>query len=278
MTAAPQAAAARPESPRVSVRLITDPPGRVETPAQPKHYVAIHVGRSVFMSCRRGGYSHRGLGIHGDIDIIPAGTHCVWEPKEADTALVLGVSPRLVAQAAEENGQRAERLEILNRFQIRDPRIEHLGWALKAEMEAGNPAGAVFNESAAMALASCLARSHGSIAPASRRPGASLSGRKLREVLAYIEDHLDRNVSLAELAGVAGLGRSQVKASFRQSTGVPVHQYMLRRRVERAVMLLRDSTQPIAQVAQETGFAHASHLAFHMRRLMGCSPRMVRAE
>jgi AraC family transcriptional regulator len=278
MGAAPRIATPLHEPPRVSVRLVVDPPGRVETPAQAKHYVAIHVGRSVFMSCHRGGFSHRGVGIHGDIDIIPSGTPCVWEPKETDTALTLGISPRLVAFAAKESGTYSERLEILNRFQIRDQRIEHIGWALKAEMEAGNPAGAVFNESAAMALASCLVRSHGSIARTAHGPSPTLAGRKLRNVLSYIEDNLDRNVSLEELAGVAGLSASHFKASFRRSMGTPVHQYLIRRRVERATVLLRDGALSIVEIAQATGFAHSSHLASHMRRLLGCSPKSIRAD
>jgi AraC family transcriptional regulator len=262
--------------PNVSVRLITDPAGRVEAPAQPKHYIAIHVGKAVYMSCRRAGHSHRGLGVHGDVDIVPAGTPCIWEPREPDTALVLGISPRLVALAAEDAGLHPDRIEIVNRFQIRDGSVEHIGWALKAELDAGNPAGSIFNESAAMALASCLLRGHGSGTPVARAAAPSLTGRKLRSILGYIEEHLDRNVSLQELAAFAQLGITQFKAAFRHSMGAPVHQYMLRRRVERAASLLRNGNLPISQVAQESGFAHASHLAGHMRRFLGCSPSAIR--
>ena len=58
---------------------------------------------------------------------------------------------------------------------------------------------------------------------------------------------------------------------------MPVHQYILRRRVERAKLLLQDRSLSIAQVAFATGFAHQSHLARHMRKILGMTPAVVRA-
>jgi AraC family transcriptional regulator len=59
---------------------------------------------------------------------------------------------------------------------------------------------------------------------------------------------------------------------------MPVHQYVLRRRVERAKLLLQDRSLSIAQVAFAAGFAHQSHLARHMRKILGCTPAVVRQE
>jgi AraC family transcriptional regulator len=50
----------------------------------------------------------------------------------------------------------------------------------------------------------------------------------------------------------------------------------VQRRVERAKTLLSESNLPISQIALETGFAHQSHLAHHMRRVLGISPKAVR--
>ena len=58
--------------------------------------------------------------------------------------------------------------------------------------------------------------------------------------------------------------------------GVAVHQYVIQRRVERAkTLLLRDETS-ITQIALEAGFAHQSHLARHMRRVLGLPPRALK--
>jgi AraC family transcriptional regulator len=57
--------------------------------------------------------------------------------------------------------------------------------------------------------------------------------------------------------------------------GVPVHQYLIQRRLEHAKNLLRRNGLSIAEIALAAGFAHQSHLARHMRRVMGVSPRAM---
>jgi AraC family transcriptional regulator len=69
---------------------------------------------------------------------------------------------------------------------------------------------------------------------------------------------------------------SHLKTLFRNSTGVPVYEYVLRRRVERAQFMLRNQALSIAQIAAATGFAHQSHLARHMHRILGYTPSAVR--
>ena len=110
-----------------------------------------------------------------------------------------------------------------------------------------------------------------------RSPGG-LGAWKLKQVISYIEDNLESELSLAEIASVAGVSVSHLKTLFRQSTGMPVHQYVLRRRVERAKLLLQDRSLSIAQVAFAAGFAHQSHLARHMRKILGMTPAVVRQE
>lgn len=258
------------------VSLLTDPPGQLEVPGMRNTIVSIHVGPSVQISCRRGGNRHRGTAVHGDIDIIPAGTPSLWEIKDKDTALVLSLSPELLSRVAEEFGVDPCGIEIRNRFQVRDAQLENIAWALKAEMECGYPCGRVYVESLAVSVAARLLRFHSSrpIEPEIRN--GRLSDRRLRQVLDYIEGNLSRNISLADIAGIAGLSVSHFKSLFRESMGVPTHQYLIRRRVERAKSLLGEGKLPISQIAVETGFAHQSHLARHMRRALGVSPKTLR--
>src|SRR5215813_13267410 len=126
------------------VFLRTDEAGSVAVPGLPHAYVAIHAGPSVHVTCRRGGYRHAGRAVYGDIDIIPAGTPSLWEMSGRDTALLLRLSPALLRSAAQELGVDPGRLEIRNRFQMRDEAIENIGWALKAEMQAGYPSGQLY--------------------------------------------------------------------------------------------------------------------------------------
>jgi AraC family transcriptional regulator len=152
---------------------------------------------------------------------------------------------------------------------MRDERIEHIAWALKAELEAPVPSGRLYTESLGFALAARLAEDAG-VQPlvSSRR----LTPQQCRRLVEFIEDNLDQELGLAELATVAGLSLSQLKLLFRQTMGQPVHGYVIARRIERARTLLT-SGMAISQAALATGFAHQSHLAHWMKRLLGVSPR-----
>jgi AraC family transcriptional regulator len=260
----------------LSARIVTDPPGRTESPALRKPRLAIHLGRSVYMVCQHGRTRHRGWGVHGDIDIVPAETPCIWEPREHDTALIVALDSDCLEQVAEELGLHGRRPELVDRFQIRDPQIENLCWALKAEIDAGYPSGRLFLDSLATALAVVLVRRHSSLAGGPGVSNKGMSGHRLRRAVAYIEDNLTTDLSLREIADVLGVSVSHLKTAFRQSTGVPVHQYVIQRRVERAKALLCGSSLSIKEVAHESGFSHQSHLANQMRRILGLSPKAVR--
>ncbi len=260
----------------LTVRLQSDPAGVIEIGARAHPVVVLHVGPSVHVGCDRGGRKYRGVTVHGDVDVVPPGTPCRWELKEKDTALILGVSADLMKIVADEAGVDPKRVDVVNRFQTRDPQIEHIGWALKAEMESGYRGGRLCFDGLAMALAVSLLDRHSSVSAHRERQKMSMSGRRLREAIGYIEDHLGSELSLKEIADAAGISVSHFKLAFRQSVGIPVHQYVIQRRVERAKALLTDKEMSVGQAALEAGFAHQSHLAHHMKRLLGVTPRSLR--
>lgn len=267
---------ARNPSAGFRVRLLTDSPGQIVLPGLRNTVVAIHVGDSVQGSCQRGGYSHRGTVVHGDIEIIPAETPSVWEVSDKDTFLALSVAPELLIMVAEDLELDRDRVEIRNRFSVRDPQLESIGWALKAEMESGYPSGRLYLDGLALSVATRLVRCHSSVSVESKTVTGRMSGRRLREVLTFIEDNLNQELPLNEIAAVAGLSVSHFKSLFRETVGMPAHQYLIRRRVERAKSLLVEGKMSISQIALETGFAHQSHLARHMRRILGASPKAIR--
>jgi AraC family transcriptional regulator len=274
-----------PPSPKVigatenlRLSLISDQPGIVEYLGSPRVMISLHVGPSVAVDCRRGGERHRGTNIHGDLEIIPPNLGGVWELKARDTALVIGLKLRVLQRVVQDSGSDPSNLRIYNRFQARDPQIEHIGWALKAEMESGYPSGRAYMDGLATGLASRIVRNHSSLARASRAAKAAMPGRKLKAILGYIEDNLGRDLGLEEIAGIAGLSVSHFKSLFRKSLGVPPHQYLIRRRVERAATQLRKGRIPIGQIALENGFCHQSHLALHTRRVLGLTPQELRED
>jgi AraC family transcriptional regulator len=262
------------------VQLRSDPAGVLDLPGFPSVLVAIHVGPASRISCRRGDESHTGSAVHGDIDIVPAGTPARWEMHDAnDTALILSLPTPLLDAVTQEYGHDSRRVEIRNRFQVRDPQLESIGWALKTEMEAEYPSGRLYTDSLAVSAASRLVTFHSSVARPETKTNAALNGRRLKQTLSYIEDHLagDSEVlSLSRIAAIAGLSTSHFNALFRASVGLSLHQYVIQRRVEQAKTLLRRGKLSVTEVALATGFSHQSHLARHMRRVAGLAPGDLR--
>lgn len=252
--------------------------GLTEIGAVPYAIVCMHLGPSVEVTCIRGGRMRHGREVAGELDIIPARTPSAWEAKQAGTTLSMRVPDDLLRAVAADIGLDPANIDLADRFQLRDPVLEHIAWAIKADLESGSMSGRLFRESLSNAFAARLLQRHNRRSLPMRDTHGGMSAWKLKLVVTYIEDNLESDLSLQEVSKVAGISVSHLKTLFRQSTGVPVHQYVLRRRVERAKLLLQDDGLSIAQVAFAAGFAHQSHLARHMKRLLGVTPAAARKE
>lgn len=92
----------------------------------------------------------------------------------------------------------------------------------------------------------------------------------------FIDAHLGRRLFVSELAQAAGLSPARFAQAFARSAGKAPHQYVLDRRVERAVNLLRRTTSPLADVAATCGFSSQQHMARLVRARLGTTPGGVR--
>jgi AraC family transcriptional regulator len=250
--------------------------GLTEIAEMPHALVCMHLGASVEVRCTRGGTVRQGREVAGDLDIIPARTASYWELKQEGTALVMCVPDELLRAVALQLDRDPNDIEIADRFQMRDPVIEHIGWTLKADIDSNLAGGRLLRDSLGVALAARLLQRHYRGSLPMREVRGGLSHTKLERVIAHIEDNLASKLSLPGIAEIAGMSVSHLKTLFRNSTGVPVYEYVLRRRVERAQLLLRNQRFSIAEIAVATGFAHQSHLARHMHRILGYTPSSLR--
>jgi hypothetical protein len=180
----------------LSVDVRTTLPGLVELDAASEYLLTIHAGPPVRGGCR----SHRFVYTRGDIDLFPAGASDIWEEEQASTSLIVRLAPSLLRRAAEEIGLGPDRADLAPRHQFRDPQIEHIAWALDAERRSGHPSGLLYTEGLGLALALRLLGPY----PTPTQAQAGLSASQLRRVTDYVEEHLDRDLSLGRFAGVAG--------------------------------------------------------------------------
>ena len=102
-----------------------------------------------------------------------------------------------------------------------------------------------------------------------RRGLAPWQERRAKE---FIDAHLDGDISVLQLATACRLSSSHFSRAFRQSTGMSPHQWLLRRRIEKAKALLRDPETSLASTAIAAGFANQSHFTRVFTRVVGFSP------
>ena len=140
--------------------------------------------------------------------------------------------------------------------------------ALQADLSQGSPAGPLVGESLIGAL---IAQLTGQKPPAV----TSRAVRACDRAIELIEARFDSALTLQELADVTGLGVRQLCRAFRDATGHSPHQYMLRRRVEHAKLLIGRKL-PLVEVALRCGFTDQSQLTRTFTRLVGTPPAVYR--
>lgn len=107
------------------------------------------------------------------------------------------------------------------------------------------------------------------------RPGLPTIGREtpaVKQAREYLEAHHHQNISLEQLATIAGLPPFRLLRAFRKELGLPPHTYLTQVRIARAKQNLARGI-PIHTVAIATGFADQSHLTRHFKRLVGVTPK-----
>ena len=103
-----------------------------------------------------------------------------------------------------------------------------------------------------------------------------LTHTQLQQAIDYIHAHLDRDLSLIELASVINISPTYFASLFKQTMGISPHQYVIQQRVERAKSMLSKTDLTIADIAFQTGFSSQSHLNQQFKRITGMTPKQVR--
>jgi AraC family transcriptional regulator len=104
-----------------------------------------------------------------------------------------------------------------------------------------------------------------------------LAVHEIHRALAFIDSHLDDDLTLPHLAETLCVSPHHFAHVFRQAIGVAPHQYVIRRRVERAKELLDTTAMPIVEIALAVGCANQSHFSALFHRVAGLTPHAYRA-
>ena len=189
--------------------------------------------------------------------------------------LQLGISD--AALMASSDGAYGE-VELRASRKFADPRLSALVAAARAEMVTGFPSGRLFLDSVEQAMAVALVKDHA----VRHRPvqiyQGGLGATRLRRIKELVHAKMEDDLGLDEMAQSVGLSTAHFARMFRKSTGETPHQFVLRRRVERAKAMLRAPDARVLDVAVACGFKTQQHFAQVFRDVSRVSPTEYRQD
>jgi AraC-like DNA-binding protein len=210
-------------------------------------------------------------------DGIPGATGTLmWVHGKRDvTDIPPTVHPALLVQAADAS-LHVHYAELVSHLPRHDPLLHHMALALQAAVDAEDVAGGLYAEALANALAVHLLRRYAIGRPLEPPFHGGLPPCKLHGATAYILAHLERTLSLAELAAVAQMSPAHFARLFKGATGQTPHQYVTTCRMERAKHLLTETMLPLHEIGAQVGYADQSHFTAVFRQSVATTPKAYR--
>ena len=159
-----------------------------------------------------------------------------------------------------------------------DEVINQIGLSVLSEMMCPTAAGRMLVETSSLMLAARLAHAHAET-ELIRLPILTphrLDDGRLRRVLAYVEEHLAEDITVADLANVACLSIFHFTRAFAGAMGVPPHRYVSQRRLESAKAMLATGRASLSEIALESRFSSQSSFTRAFRRATGMTPAEYR--
>jgi AraC family transcriptional regulator len=254
------------------------PDFELDLPGGTHHLLALYIRPPEETGLRTEGLDWEGTPPPGSILVLPAAhpRRAFWRgPTES---VHVHLDPRLIARvAAEAFDLDPGHIELPAAATLTAPAIRAAILAIDAELGSGAAGGRLLTESLGHVLAVHLIRHAMGSQPATVHRRGGLPRHKLRAAIEYIEENLDAEISLADLAALVHLSPYHFARLFKASTGLPPHQYVITRRIERAKELLLGGDElSLAQVAARVGFWDQGHFTRHFRRLVGVTPKRFR--
>jgi AraC-like DNA-binding protein len=188
--------------------------------------------------------------------------------------LHLHVPNNLIVECACDMTGRTMPVLGLNGVPRRDMTVDALSRALLDADRVGGSFGQLYADCLGIAIIARLLASANRMA---ERPKVSALARwRLKRAIDYFEAQIGKPVSLADVASSAGLTRMHFAAQFRAATGLSPHEYLLRRRIERAQEMLAETGMSLVDIALSVGFQTQSHFTSVFKRYAGQPPRAWR--
>lgn len=244
--------------------------------AETCHVIGIALRRMDIRLAVSGRVVHDGVVLPGMLNVTEPGVAARGLFREPGDALHLHVPNRLIAECAQDTHGGDTAALPSGAGPAPDPLMERLGMALLGAEQLGSLFRPLYADSIGIAIVARLLASVRNAGVSERPRTAPLAKWRLKRAMDHVESHLAEPVSLADLASSAGLTRMHFAAQFKAATGLRPHEYLLRRRIERAQEMLAGSGEPVVGVALQVGFQTQAHFTSVFKRFAGQPPHAWR--
>jgi AraC family transcriptional regulator len=248
----------------------------IAQPPLDHHYVTLHLGGGKRIG-RRGEGANLSRDVEeGSYSVTPAGSAFDWCTEGPVDFAHVYLPPGAVRDIASAEFDGAASSPLQDVLGARDPLLQALLGALTDGVSGDKRLGALYLEGLLHTFVCRLLQVHAAGRSAGPAGAHILAPFRVRRVTDFVEAGLAEDLSLADLASVAGISVFHFTRGFHRATGFAPYAYLIHRRLERAKTLLQAGELPLDEVAAACGFRTTAQFASMFRRRTGLAPGRYR--
>jgi AraC family transcriptional regulator len=237
----------------------------------PSYLLSIHLGQPITIQRKIDGRRSTDYLVEGDIMISPPYLRRKLSWDSHAEFLLLRLESKFFSSVIHQFTDLE--CQITPQLKLHDPLIQHIGLALKSELEINGLCNRLYAESMMNALAVHILHRYSSKKQEIPDYSGGLPNHQLQKSIDYIQSHLSEDISLEDIAVYVGISQYYFIRLFKQSTGFSPYQYLIKCRIERAKQLMMLGQLSITDIAVQVGFASQSQFGRHFKRFTGMTPK-----
>jgi AraC family transcriptional regulator len=263
----------------MSVRYFQAEPDTMPEEVFKEHHVLLNLcDRPHRVQNRRDGVMRDFTIKEHDIIVTPAGLKSGWRWFDTSDVIIVTLDPCQVETFARvELGLVLEAQQLADLPQFSDADLCAAGVMLRDALENDDLTSGVMFEAMSRVFLVKLLQKYGKQHPEELESSARFTSDNYARVLAFIRAHLDRTISVDDLAKEVGMSPSHFGRVFKETVGQTPMQYLMAYRIEQAIAMMKDRTLSLGEIALDCGFADQAHFSRSFKQVTGQTPRQYRA-
>jgi AraC family transcriptional regulator len=209
----------------------------------------------------------------GSVSVLTHAVQSHWRWSESIEVMHLYLAPAAMTRIAADAYDRHIRdVELRDVLRADDPVLGAIAASLDREASEAGVGCRLYVDALRNQACVHVLRRYANVVFREEARAGGLSRAQVRLLDEYVDENLERPLSLEEFAGVVRLSAFHFTRKFRAEFGCPPHAYVMRKRIERAKAQLANPAIPLKAVAAASGFSDQSHMTRLMRQALGLTP------